>query len=435
MDVGRIARVTAAGAGGAVLAWILSEPLAPTAQAGVRIDTSHFTLGTPFGFVSTFLLGASVAGPVAYIFARSRGEIGYALRTALAVALFAGLLMFGLDAFGDALQIGVLRNASFSKERKTDLTNFLAPTLASLTIGGLVFAVLSGSPTRTRLLRALTAGLVVGLFANPFARIAHSNARIVHTISFMKRDGYVANVPWDAWRLLTGLAIGSVASAGAGLAFFGVRGYWMRREFANGDVWVTPLEKGRNRIGRRSGLEVNLWDDDGVQPLHAVLDCAPTPWRIYATPKAPLFVNGQAVQDSVEVKQGDAIQVGTAILRATDRYAPSFEFAPAPVVSTAVVAALTNPALVDDSGETLPLPDGRYTVGRDVAATLSFPFDRSVSRRHAELDVRNGVAAVWDLGSSNGTTVNGVAIQTRTVLKAGDRVAFGNVALTFRPSA
>jgi pSer/pThr/pTyr-binding forkhead associated (FHA) protein len=50
--------------------------------------------------------------------------------------------------------------------------------------------------------------------------------------------------------------------------------------------------------------------------------------------------------------------------------------------------------------------------------------DLSVSRRHAELLFRDGVWVVHDLGSTNGTTVNGVTV-TRCQLHPGDHLSLG----------
>ncbi len=89
------------------------------------------------------------------------------------------------------------------------------------------------------------------------------------------------------------------------------------------------------------------------------------------------------------------------------------------------------------TGGAVVLPDGRrvdlgaaaVTVGRaaECAVTLT---DTSVSRRHAELRPTNEGWVVVDLGSTNGTRVNGVTISERT-LKDGDLITVGDVQLRF----
>jgi pSer/pThr/pTyr-binding forkhead associated (FHA) protein len=69
----------------------------------------------------------------------------------------------------------------------------------------------------------------------------------------------------------------------------------------------------------------------------------------------------------------------------------------------------------------------RNTVGRDANNTLSIP-DSSVSQSHCEIFVYNEDVIVRDLGSSNGTFVNGERLhKQQRPLKAGQVVKFGNV--------
>jgi len=69
---------------------------------------------------------------------------------------------------------------------------------------------------------------------------------------------------------------------------------------------------------------------------------------------------------------------------------------------------------------------GTQIVGR--APTSDIPvFDPTISRRHAELVADDKVVHVRDLGSSNGTFVNGARVETATVA-IGDTVTFGKVA-------
>src|SRR5438309_5589247 len=55
--------------------------------------------------------------------------------------------------------------------------------------------------------------------------------------------------------------------------------------------------------------------------------------------------------------------------------------------------------------------------------------DPRVSRRHLRLASRDGRLTVTDLGSANGTAVNGVAITTETQLQQGDTIQAGGVEL------
>lgn len=71
--------------------------------------------------------------------------------------------------------------------------------------------------------------------------------------------------------------------------------------------------------------------------------------------------------------------------------------------------------------------DGSLHVGRSDDSEL-FLVDPSVSRHHAVIDVESGWPIVHDLGSTNGTFVNGERIEMRR-LTSGDLITFGKTEL------
>lgn len=80
-------------------------------------------------------------------------------------------------------------------------------------------------------------------------------------------------------------------------------------------------------------------------------------------------------------------------------------------------------------GETIPIPASGMTVGRRPGHSLQIT-DASVSGNHAELRVEAGRVRLKDLGSTNGTRVEGQRVQDQ-LLEAGQRVQFGTVELFF----
>jgi len=82
----------------------------------------------------------------------------------------------------------------------------------------------------------------------------------------------------------------------------------------------------------------------------------------------------------------------------------------------------------DDTRRFHELDDGITVIGRDLACELSLP-DVTASRRHAAVRVestREGfVATVEDLGSTNGTFLNGERVALRTRLQEHDKVRVG----------
>jgi pSer/pThr/pTyr-binding forkhead associated (FHA) protein len=75
-------------------------------------------------------------------------------------------------------------------------------------------------------------------------------------------------------------------------------------------------------------------------------------------------------------------------------------------------------------GETHTI-DREVTVGRGGGCALVLSDDTYVSQLHARLFQQNGEGYVEDLGSTNGTYVNGKQISGVTRLKRGDQVQFG----------
>lgn len=101
-----------------------------------------------------------------------------------------------------------------------------------------------------------------------------------------------------------------------------------------------------------------------------------------------------------------------------------------PSVSDFLMGLGSGPRLVDMSGTALDLVDGEKVVGRESTAEFPVVHD-TVSRRHATLAVSGGTVTLTDLGSTNGTWVNGRKIDAPTVLNPGDSVRFGGVEYRF----
>ena len=95
-------------------------------------------------------------------------------------------------------------------------------------------------------------------------------------------------------------------------------------------------------------------------------------------------------------------------------------------------AAARATLLIREDGDerTVPLTSDTVTVGRlaDCDVVLK---DKGASRKHAQLRLRGGVWSVTDLGSTNGTRLNGQTIQSRE-LSDGDKVTIGSTVLEFR---
>ena len=88
----------------------------------------------------------------------------------------------------------------------------------------------------------------------------------------------------------------------------------------------------------------------------------------------------------------------------------------------------------DGVGRLIKLERNEHVIGRDpILADISFR-DDAISKRHAKVSLRDGVVEIEDLGSSNGTFVDGEQI-TKSRLADGARVVLGRstvLTLTFQ---
>jgi len=83
------------------------------------------------------------------------------------------------------------------------------------------------------------------------------------------------------------------------------------------------------------------------------------------------------------------------------------------------------------ASQIFPLGEGENVIGRDpdVSVTLNGAI---ISRRHACVIVKDGLAQVEDLGSKNGTLVDNERLTARRALQDGDVITVGDYELTFK---
>ena len=89
--------------------------------------------------------------------------------------------------------------------------------------------------------------------------------------------------------------------------------------------------------------------------------------------------------------------------------------------------------LPDGSEKTIVLPtNGEYfaRIGRDEHCEIVLPF-QSVSGEHALLQFKEGGYVLEDLGSTNGTKINGLTPMGAATLYDGDEIALGDARLRF----
>lgn len=82
-------------------------------------------------------------------------------------------------------------------------------------------------------------------------------------------------------------------------------------------------------------------------------------------------------------------------------------------------------------GAAVVLDQPEILLGRDPSAAAVLDGDGFVSARHAIIRMRGGTPMIADLGSTNGTYVNGERIAAETTLRPGDTVAIGSTRMVY----
>lgn len=90
---------------------------------------------------------------------------------------------------------------------------------------------------------------------------------------------------------------------------------------------------------------------------------------------------------------------------------------------------------LDGKSITFPLDRDRIGLGRSNANELCYPDDQGLSRQHLAFVRESGGWRVEDLGSKNGTLLNGQKLERSAPFRPGDRVSAGHLIIEFAESA
>lgn len=197
----------------------------------------------------------------------------------------------------------------------------------------------------------------------------------------------------------------------------------LKLRFTNSPLKAVWLVEPNFTIGRAATNNLVL-DDTSVAAKHAEIVVVHEHLTIRNISEGQgVKVNGEAVQESQDIAPGDLIGIGSVELQVVD---PKSESRPeAPTAAKASASSPSGWALKANhsalSNRVFSLV-GQNTVGRSNECDITLAAAH-LSRRHAQLSVRGGQLFVADLGSSNGTFVNGERV-TESRLKRGDELRF-----------
>lgn len=102
------------------------------------------------------------------------------------------------------------------------------------------------------------------------------------------------------------------------------------------------------------------------------------------------------------------------------------DLAPLPVKQTAILAAIEGPV----RGQLFRLSKARTVLGRASDADIVI-YDPEISRKHCTIELHGSTASLIDLGTTNGTLVDGKRIDDRCELKHLSRFRIGATILVF----
>jgi ABC-2 type transport system ATP-binding protein len=215
-------------------------------------------------------------------------------------------------------------------------------------------------------------------------------------------------------------------------------------------------------IGRDPGADLVIRDSE-ISPEHASLMVLVSGIAVEDLGSASgTFVNGQRVTGQHQLQAGDRIKLGATMLEVRApgptageaestaaarqvtrvRKAPPVppppagtEVRPAPRSVTRTKHIPTAPMLVfvggPEAGTEVPVTS-QVVVGRDAGVADVILDDADLSRRHATFSPSGAGLTVQDLGSTNGTFVNGQRLTDTVALNTGDRVELGGTMIEVR---
>jgi len=201
----------------------------------------------------------------------------------------------------------------------------------------------------------------------------------------------------------------------------------MKLVFPNGEHGQVLLSPGANRIGSAAENAVVL-TNPGIVPLHCVIHVTANGANLQIPPGGgPVTVNSKPITDLMSLRPGDSIGIGPVAAKYAiveqARSAAIAEGGDDDSGATRVRMAVPKYVLRGVSGalfsKVFPVT-GPVVIGRAAECDISVPADE-ISRRHALVKPTPEGLAVEDLGSSNGTFINGKRVQ-HGFLNPGDEL-------------
>lgn len=415
----------------ALLAWVICEPSAP--QALVGQDWNSWELKFIFLLICAIGLTAGLVDGW-----RQGGKLHLLRGAALGLlfgAIFGGMgYNLGANIYSWMMQGQVAMGWSPGA--------MLARTLAFLPMGAFLGAGVGlANFNLRRMLAGLVGGAVGGALAGALFDLIGMMA-VVPTAA-VRGGSETGSIPRAVFAVLLGVSIGLFTALIDRLS----RRAWLKLILGRNEGKEWPVDAVQTFIGRSEKAHVPLFGDQNVMPMHCLIVRQGGQYMLLDS-GAPIGVglNGQRIMGQAPLKAGDTIHVGpfnlVFMMRGGSASASGPEpgrgyYTPVPAqpvtppVTTQTVAfpaaqqppltlvAMTGPL----TGQRFPV-SGPMEAGRE-SADIRLGFDSMASRRHASLVPGADGITVTDLGSTNGTLINGQRVTT-SVARRGDEIQIGS---------
>ncbi|MCX8053153.1 MAG: FHA domain-containing protein [Armatimonadetes bacterium] len=451
LDKARVIRTFVIGGFAGFVNFVIQEPRARAVEIAGTKGSWAGTIGIVFAEAVLMFAILGMLISVAIVLADEFGLLsarrvltrcGIALVSGLVCGAFAGLI--GQAVFSLLLGPGI----------DGLMTVILARTVGWAAVGGGI-GLAAGIPSAS--LRKCFQGFIGGLIGGAVVGF------VFDPVSIPSSSGTIS-------RFIGDVAIGACVGAAVAFVEESAKIAWVTIVLGRNEGKQYILSKPTTSIGRDELSDIPLYGDMTVAKQHATIRTSD--WRtfIFQDLGSPTgsAVNGVRVIEKPLI-DGDRIQIGGFQLlfnhrsgaqvvpqpdcssqasrsyqQVWDQSACPFCGGPrdpatgacpcTPSVGITSVAVGEAPSLVGIAGPYTSLEfrlDRDYVdIGRDPSNAVVLDRDPSVSRKHAAIVKRGSSYLVQDLGSTNGTYVNGVRVQS-VFLNPGDVVHFGNSSFRF----
>lgn len=188
----------------------------------------------------------------------------------------------------------------------------------------------------------------------------------------------------------------------------------LKLRFKNNKHNAVWLVEPKVTIGRANSNDVVLEDPD-ADDHHAEILVKHEHLTLVNLSGKPLRINHRLVKEKAELKVDDQVIIGKTSLEVID---PKVEERPMPIESTGWALKANHAAL---GNRVFPIK-AETVIGRSRECDISLGAAH-LSRRHVKLFVQEGLLYLRDLGSANGTYLNGERV-TEARVRRGDELRF-----------